>query len=259
MEESEVPPLSSTWREHVVDLARGLSFGTGSVVVQQLVHDDVDGPAGTFQVFEHGHLVAWEAGVLPETGFALVQDRPSASRYAAGELWGNAALAATTIREVWDGVARTSPPPPLDRSLVEPDLAVVPAATLDVQQHEERTPFGTVSFCERFVDGRRTAWSLGVAEQTELTMWRQHRAVAEWLVGERSIVGSYEGGELDGRWTWLMLVGGLLGTPAYRATTSFDARTLLGLATYGELVSSPAYRQVLAEVAGAPAVAGGAP
>jgi hypothetical protein len=249
-EVATLPALSPEWRRRVVSKAGGLVFGDATVVMQLIVDRGLPDERRYFQVFEDGSLVAWEEGTAPEATVALVQRAGDAESYAEGRLFGNGALVRSSVVQNWEGVEVEMPVPPFDRSFLDPPLAPVPGASMTVQQQETESPFGTVSFYERFRDGCRSEWSLGSADEAEVSITRRYGAVGEWLGGGMPLLNSYEGGDLYGGWTYFMLQGGLMETEEYRTTRSVDTRTVAVLALFGGLVSSPIYRSLLGEVAG---------
>ena len=237
--------LSAPWFDACLTRAAGRRFGRATLAVQWVATDGAE-HRPSHQRFDDGHLVEWGAGWLPDAPVALVQRVDDARRAALGLLRGNAAVARTVLRRP-DG---SGPLPPSDLCALAPfgGMPVIPGASITAQHVLVDGPFGTVTFVEGFVDGRRTSWDLGRDPEADVTLVRRYGCAMERRAGLRSNVASFEGGRVGGPWTMVMMLAGLTDGPEYRAASSLEPTTASLLAGLSEVMADESYRELQVEL-----------
>lgn len=227
--------------------------GAGSVTVQYVVEDLIQ-PSLHFQVYEQGRLAKWLPGTHPNPDVWVCQPVHIARAFLTAVGDPAAVLEGTTILEAPNG-AKRYPVPPLDERGVGPhSFAGVPGAGVSLRLILSHSPFGTVDIVQRFVNGRRTQFQVNGDQDVEVegVGVLTYEAYVRYRTGEISLMEALEGGEPNGSWPKLMLAAGLIDDPAYRTDVEYAAaspRARRGLATLGEIVSSPNYVDALEDLA----------
>jgi hypothetical protein len=136
--------------------------------------------------------------------------------------------------------------------LRRPELRAMPrvvGATLDVQYHYRRGPFGDVSHVLRFEEARPVDERLGEIERPDAVVDVTYRAMAEVRAGEKSILEALEGGSVQGDIGPLAALAGIVESADFHAAEVATGRHALALAVLGELDSDPAFAEAMTSLA----------
>ena len=196
-------------------------YATGTVI-----HDTIT-PDGEVvhhhQVFDRGLLTAWERDDEPGP-WALVRHGDPFDAYPSA-LPGPAEAAAVTVRV---GDQQLILPPLDDRASPRwAELPRVPDATARLRFELTGTPVGPMALDIRYQDGGRPMcevvddWlepvegepAFGAPEMHIVMTWRNYLRMRTGEV--TALEGIEEGGQVDARWTLLLLLHGLLQDPVY--------------------------------------------
>jgi hypothetical protein len=176
---------------------------------------------------------------------------PDARRILGRELRGDDAILATTVVAGTEDGAYVGPPAPLNL-LCRPELRAmprVPGATLAVQYHYRRGPFGDISHVLHFEDGRPVEEHLGEIQQPNVVVDVTYRAMAEVRAGEKSILEALEGGAIRGDIGPLAALAGIVEGAEFHAGEVATGRHALALAVLGELDCDPAFAAAMGALA----------
>jgi hypothetical protein len=242
--------LTEAWIQRAAGVAVGTSTGPADVAVQYAAEDGGE-RLEHFQVFEGGRLAAWELGRLPEAAFTIVQTPDDQLRFLTGRLQGEEGLTRTWIEEVApDGSVRRLRPPPLDEQDLDwSPLPEVPGASLRNGNHLTASPWGTVTYCGEFRDGKRVAWELGSVAGAETTVTMRYALRMRAIEGLLTTTEMIEGGEITGNWSKLMLLAGISESPEFQAVSRTGSGVRLPLAAFAEALAVLSYQQVQGELA----------
>ena len=194
-----------------------------------VVHHDAVAPDGSVvhhhQRFESGLLVEWERDDEPAP-WALVRAGGPFTPFATA-LAGRAQVESVQVRLG----EHTVPLPPLDDMDSDrwDELPHIPDATARLRFELTGTPVGPLAMDIRYLDGKRPVsilvddWSaaedeepgFGASEMHIVMAWRNYLRMR---TGEMTALEAIEeGGQVDARWTLLLLLHGLLQEPEYMA------------------------------------------
>jgi hypothetical protein len=194
------------------------------------------------QRFESGRLVEWELDDTPGP-WALVRHGdpldPCPTEVATPQQ-----LAGTRLR-----LGERTVPLPMEDDLGDPGFAAVvrvPDATLRLRYQLTTTPVGIQRADIRYEDSLRTAWMVEdwatpepgspAAEAPDLFVSMSFRNYLRMRTGELTSLEAIEdGGAVDGRWTLMLLLHGLVQDPAYVATYRACAVVPPELGWWGEV------------------------
>jgi len=230
-------------RAAVVTAAADIDLPTGGILPDE-IRIAFRTPAGDDHelVIADGRLVAWDLGT--ESDVVVVQDIDLQLATTTRVGIGNRVLEGTRVL-IDDELHR---PPPLDDVFFGgfTDLPQAVGATLLAQIEVIGGPFGTATYWQRWVDGRRVGTGLGTCdEQPDIYARRLFYLMIEERAGRLDLLDSLEGGEVRGAWPLLMTFAGLLASPEYLAGE--DQAACGGgetLATLGVLLESRGWAQV---------------
>jgi hypothetical protein len=241
--------LSPEWMAIAVERGRRGGFPDADLRVEYRCA----APAGELthhQAFLGGRLAAWERGPAPAADLVLRQplDAHVGMLARAGRGDGNGLLVRTRLID--PGSGRALPPPPLDEVVLDwaADLPSVPTAgPFVVHQVLTHSPFGTVTTWHRADQARLVGAGVGdpPGDAPGVMVRRRYADALAERSGHIDVLESLQRGQIEGDVHLLMLLLGI-----YDSDECRDGRRALTtpatrhLAVLGELLASPAWREV---------------
>jgi len=129
------------------------------------------------------------------------------------------------------------------------EMQVVPGATVKIQYHYRRGPFGDVDYWMSFLDGQCVGESLGEVDDSMVTIDVTYRAMALTRAGKITILEALVGGNIEGPEGALALVAGIREDPHYHAAELATGPHAIALAALGDLDADDRYAKLMADVA----------
>jgi hypothetical protein len=234
------PGLSPQWLRERTRVLKGIDTGVGSVTVQYRNPGEHGEHRTHFQHYgEAGDLLTWEYGSIEDPDLTLEQPEWATRALFSGEPQDDV-LAATAVVEP-SGGQRALALPPRDEIEVPVDLAPVPGASVVAQVHLSACAFGPACFWFEYVDGIRTAFSIGHHPDPIVQLDTSFDSYLRFRAGEISLNETIEDGGVQGDWPTLMLAAGLFDSPEYRRLLAAGSsrRTLHAVRTLSEILTSP--------------------
>lgn len=244
---SGLRPLSAEWFERARSLVAGIALpGDRACRVRFRAGD-----AQWHLVVDGGRIAEWGAGTFDAPDLELRWQPEDARRILARELRGDDAMLATTVAAEAAGGTYVGPPAP-QNLLGRPELDAmtpVPGATVAVQYHFRRGPFGDVDHVLRFEDGLLADQHFGTIAHADVRIDVPYRAIAVVRSGDGTIIDALADGSVDGDIGPLAALAGILEDPAFQSAERATGRHAYALAVLGELDSDPEFAEAMTELA----------
>jgi hypothetical protein len=239
--------LSTEWFEAV-------SAGLENIALDQRATCRLNFSAGTARwhlCIESGRITSLGNEHLGDADAELQWSPEDAQAIVGRVVRGNEAIRRTTLVCAVDDGRYVGTPAPLNlRSRPElAEMQVVPGATLNIQYHYRKGPFGDVDYWMSFVDGQCREDSLGEIDDATVTIDVTYRAMALTRAGEITVIDALVGGGIEGAEGALMLVAGIREDPHYHAAELATGRHAIALAALGDLDADERYARFMGELA----------
>lgn len=245
MNPSELPAFSPEWFNRAADVIHTAHLEVPDGQFQFLVIDDgaVVSPL-RFDV-QSGRSGGWTSE-CSASDCVIVVDSAVAWSWVFGGATGIEGVRATRVAPDPSQLASAVEAPPADVSSCDLRATMPRILGADVLAQHILTdsPWGTISFVERFENGRRVEWHLGQDFSADVVLTRRFSNSMRRRQGLISNVESFEGGRVQGNWTVVMMLAGLTDDKSYRTCTARSAAACRTLGQLGDLCSLQTFRQL---------------